>query len=92
MRYWRIECGNGYCGCDEQWVAEAEEEPTLDDVLNDYSYTFGCAGLEIGDDESDDITEEDYYENLCDECCVTEITEEEYWRLRNDEFFDFMSY
>ena len=88
MRYFSVSCGNGYCGCDEEWLMECEEEPDCYEVIEYYSYETGAGGLRIGDDEDDDITEEEYYQNMMDNIGIEEISEEEYIRLRDEEGFE----
>lgn len=78
MRFFHVSCGNGYCGCDEDWVMASETEPDVDEVIECYSYLDGAAGLRVGDDEDCDITEEEYYDNICENICVEEITFQEF--------------
>lgn len=80
MRFFHVSCGNGYCGCDEEWVMACETEPTLNEVVECYSYLDGVSGLEIGEDEDEDcdITEEEYYLNIYENVCVEEITLQEF--------------
>lgn len=88
MRYFSVSCGNGYCGCDEAWLMEGEEFPECTDVIECYTYESGAAGINIGYDEDDDISEEEYYENMMENIFIDEISEEEYIRLRDEEGFE----
>ena len=88
MRYFHVSCGNGYCGCDEEWLMESPEEIKSEDVYDYYTYTDGAGGLQIGDDEDDDITEEEYYDNIIGSTVIEEISEEEYIRLRDEEYIE----
>lgn len=85
MRYFYVSCGNGYCGCNEEWLMESATDLDPEEVYECYAYTDGAAGLRIGEDEDDDISEEEYYENIMDNISIEEISEEEYIRLRNEE-------
>lgn len=88
MRYFSISCGNGYCGCDEYWLMESNTDLDPDDVYDCYTYTDGAAGLRIGDDEFDDIAEDQYYENIMENICIEEISEEEFMHLRDSECWE----
>ena len=88
MRYFYVSCGNGSCGCNEEWLMESEEFPECTDVIECYSYETGAAGINIGDDEDDDISEEEYYENMMESVFIDEISEEEYIRLRDEDGFE----
>ena len=73
MRYWKVEMGNGYCGCDEKFVTTTgDNDLTFEDCLDMYAYTDGAAGLNPEECISDNTTWE-------------EIEEEEYQSLINDE-------
>ncbi len=78
MKYWKVTCSNGFCGCDEEFYFEAKNEDEADlighDFLeNDYSFY-------DPDERSVDLEDEeevaDYYDNL--EYWVEEISKEEY--------------
>jgi hypothetical protein len=88
MKYFSVSCGNGYCGCDEEWLMEGEEEPECCEVIECYSYETGAGGLRIGDDEDDDISEEEYYQNMMDNISIEEISEEEFINLRDNEYWE----
>lgn len=89
MKYYKVECGNGYCGCDETFVTMSEDELTFEDVLNMYTYESGFAGCEDGYpdflDENDEFSEELYYDAIGENSYWDEITEEEYNRLVEEE-------
>lgn len=74
MRYFLIEFDNDYCGCDEKYVVELEEEPTEEEVRESYSFADGLAFM---DDE--DLEEYDFYTD------ITEVSEEEYARLKAED-------
>jgi len=83
MKYYKITCSNGFCGCDEDFYVQAEENE-IDDLANDIfqnDYSFYepdgrfIYGKSWGDDITDDEVEE-YQENC--EFYYTEISEEEY--------------
>ena len=84
MRYFHVSCGNGYCGCGEEWVMASETMPDIDEVVECYTYLDGAGGLDIGEDEDCDITEEEYYENIYENTCVEEITLQEFNDLIED--------
>jgi hypothetical protein len=88
MRYFSVSCGNGYCGCDEEWLMESEVDLDPEEVYDCYTYTEGAAGLRIGDDEFDDIAEDEYYENIMENIYFEEISEEEFKRLRDEESWE----
>jgi hypothetical protein len=88
MRYFSVSCGNGYCGCDEEWLMEGEIEPESTDIIDCYTYESGAGGLRIGDDEDDDISEEEYYQNMMDNISIEEISEEEFINLRDNEYWE----
>lgn len=76
MRYWKVEMGNGYCGCDEEFLTKTEnEELDFEDCLEMYSYTDGAAGL---DPDDEDFEEYPYSECISDNTSCEEITEEEF--------------
>lgn len=88
MKYFKIKCGNGYCGCNEEWLLQNEGAPAFADVIQLYSYLDGAVGLDIGEDDDSDISEEEYYESIDENLCMEEISKEEYLRLRDEECWD----
>ena len=62
MKYWKVTCSNGFCGCDEVFYFEEENE--------DKANLMGQYFLE------DEEEVEDYYNSL--EYWVDEISKEEY--------------
>ena len=83
MRYWKVEMGNGYCGCDEEFVTTTKDNDlTFEDCLEMYTYTEGAAGLDPNDE---DFEEYSYVECISDNTTWEEIEEEEYQSLVNDE-------
>lgn len=92
MKYYKFTCSNGYCGCDEEFYEEVEENTDIDklaiDILNGYSF-YEPDGRFLThspgwDDYDYDEYEEDYdeyIENLSVD--YIEITKEEYEENRN---------
>ena len=92
MRYWKVEFGNGFCGCNEEFVYQQEddemdvEESFLDFIMAYYTYAEGAAGIDIGSDEEveageAEMTDEEYTQNVLDYSYLEEITREEYDEL-----------
>ena len=77
MKYFKITCTNGYCGCDEDFYIEAENESNAwdeaEEILTNV-YSFWDPGT------WDEL--EEYYENC--EAFVDEITKEEYEEYKRD--------
>lgn len=90
MGYYKIECSNGLCGCDDYYLLELGEDPTAADILETYVYTSGYAGQEndIEDGESYDDYMERYEQDILEYSCWVEITEEEFIRLRDEESWE----
>lgn len=90
-RYWRITCSNGFCGCDEEWLMETNDDCNLiaEDVIEYYTYESGAAGISPDDPEFDPNSEEfegETYEDLIyDNLSYEEISEEEFKNLRDEE-------
>lgn len=83
MRYWKVTMGNGFCGCDDEFLTTTENSDlTFEDCLEMYSYTDGAAGLSPDDEEFEDCP---YEEHIADNSSWEEIEEEEYQYLVNDE-------
>ena len=78
MKYWKVTCSNGFCGCDEEFYFEEENE--------DKAYLMGQYFLEddygfydpderfVNLEDKEEV--EDYYAGL--EYQVDEISKEEY--------------
>ena len=77
MRYWKVEMGNGYCGCDEQFLTKTDDDTELifEDCLQMYSYTDGAAGLNPDDEDFEECPYEEY------------ISENSYWEEIDEEEF-----
>lgn len=93
MRYWKVEFGNGYCGCDEEFVYQQDEisieENFLDFAMVYYTYAEGAAGIDVGSEEEvkageAEITDDEYMQNIIDYSYIEEITKEEYDELVAD--------
>ena len=84
MRYWKVKMGNGYCGCDEEFVTTTTENNDLifEDCLDMYAYVDGAAGINPNDEEFEEYS---YEECISDNTTWEEIEEEEYYSLVNDE-------
>lgn len=65
MRYWKVEMGNGYCGCDEEFVTKTNdnEELNFEDCLCMYSYSDGAASIDLEDEEFEEYTYADIAED-----------------------------
>ena len=83
MKYWKIEMGNGFCGCDEQFLTTTgdDTELTFDDCLQMYSYADGAAGLNPDDEEFEEYSYEEY---ISENTNWEEIDEEEFQNLVDD--------
>lgn len=83
MKYWRISMENGYCGFDDEFLMEQEEEPTFDECFAVYTYAEGGGGLDPYDGE--EFADYDEYEDaVCDNTFVEEITEDEFNQYQAD--------
>ena len=84
MRYWKVEMGNGFCGCDEQFLTTTKKDEELDfeDCLEMYNYTDGAANIDPSDEEFEEYS---YVECISDNTTWEEIEEEEYQSLINNE-------
>lgn len=86
MRYWKVEMGNGYCGCDEEFVTTTEDNDlTFEDCLDMYAYADGAGGIDPDDEEFEEYS---YVEYISDNTTWEEIKEEEYQSLINDEYWE----
>ena len=82
MKYFKITCSNGYCGCDETFYYEVDDNTNLDNLAseilwNDYNFyepddRFLC----YEDEEEYDYAYEEYQDNC--EVWYEEVTKEEY--------------
>jgi hypothetical protein len=92
MRYYKVEFGNGFCGCDEEFVYQQDIsiiDNFLDFVMAYYTYAEGAAGIDIGTEEEveageADLTDDEYIENILEYSFVEEITKEQYDELVED--------
>lgn len=83
MTYWHISMGNGFCGFDDDFLLEQDEEPTFTDCFELYVYAEGGGGLDPYDgDEFEDY--DAYEEAVSDETRIEEITKEEFDQYRAD--------
>ena len=84
MRYWKVEMGNGYCGCDEEFVTRTIDNEDLDfeECLSMYSYEGGVAGLNPDDEEFEECS---YEECIAENTTWEEITKEEYQSLIDED-------
>lgn len=88
MKYYKFTCSNGYCGCDEEFYEEVEENVNIDDLAweileNEYSF-YEPDGRFLTHASGWDDYDYDEYEEDCDEYAQNldvwyeEITKEEY--------------
>lgn len=85
MVYYKIECSNGYCGCDETFYVALSEDVDIDEYAQEeilecqYAFYEPDGRFIPGKSFGDDITDEEYDEYMQD---VTvdweEISKEEY--------------
>lgn len=83
-KYYKFYCSNGYCGCDEEFYEEVEDDCNIDEyaediLFNNYSFAVPDGSFICGKSWNDEITDEEYdeyQENLCVD--YKEITKEEY--------------
>lgn len=86
MRYWKIECSNGFCGCNETFYikVDSDSEGLVENIGNDiinsqYSYAEPDERFityDEDDEESYENTVEEYLENRL--FWHEEVTKEEY--------------
>lgn len=92
MKYFKVFASNGLCNCEEEWIISTEKDDLdfYDDVLGQYSYESGYAGMENDDDywtesyEGDDPLE-NYEDAIAEYSYWEEITYEEFIHLRDEE-------
>lgn len=83
-KYYIFHCSNGFCGCDEDFYKEVNEEENLDELaedilFNEYGFAEPDGRFIDGKSFEDEITEEEeeeYQSNL--EVYYEEISKEEY--------------
>lgn len=89
MRYVLVNAGNGFCGCNEDYLLEVRDEANDDEIyttiMETYSYESGAAGIDPDDEEFEEYPYEDY---IADNTGWEEITEEEFIRLRDEEDYE----
>ena len=91
MKYYKVEMGNGYCGYDDNFVVTTDDNTELSfaDCMEMYIYADG-AGCINPDDE--DFAEYSYEENVLDNTSWEEISEEEYRKLVDEEYWEERNY
>lgn len=91
MKYYKVEMGNGYCGCDDNFVVTTDDdtELSLADCMEMYVYADGAAGINPDDEE---FAEYPYEENVADNSTWEEISEEDYRKLVDEEYWEERSY
>ncbi len=86
MKYWKVTCSNGYCGCDETFYFEEENEDRAN--LMGQSFLEDDYGFYDPDERFVNLEDkeevEDYYDSL--EYWVDEISKEEYDEATADYF------
>lgn len=78
MKYWKVTCSNGFCGCDEEYYFKAENEDMAELIGQEFleaDYSFYDPDERFVDLD-DEREVEDYYAGL--EYWVDEISKEEY--------------
>lgn len=90
MTYYKIECNNGYCGCDETFYVALSEDEDIDeyaqDVLeNRYAFYEPDGRFIPGKSWGDDITDEEY-DDYMEDLSVDweEISKEEYEKHKGE--------
>ena len=85
MKYFKITCTNGYCGCNEDFYITAKNESDVwdeaEEILTNV-YSFWDPDSRFVDDLENWDELEEYYENC--EAFVDEITKEEYEEYTRD--------
>lgn len=87
MKYYKFTCSNGYCGCDEEFYEEVEDNTNLDILAEGILFNeYGFAEpddrfLDYNTDEEYEMAEEEYKDNL--DVWYEEITKEEYEENKN---------
>ena len=82
MIFYRVTMGNGFLGCDEEFLTSSEQDLNFWDLLEMYAYTDGAAGLDLEDEEFEECP---YEEWIADNSYWEEISEEEFILLRDEE-------
>lgn len=78
MKFWKVEISNGYCGFDDEFLVESEQEPEPMELFEQYVYCDGGGGLDPWNDEDGDFESyDDYVEQVLENIFCEEITEEE---------------
>ena len=87
MKYFKITCSNGYCGCEETFYEETVDDifvSDFDSLLEDYVQNYSFLEPDSRFVNRDDYETEEEYERAYDEYQedisieVKEITKEEY--------------
>lgn len=90
MRYFKVEMSNGYCGFDDEFLLQVNDEIASDlnfiwdCALQSYNYLDGGAGLDPYDGEEFEDYDE-YIDAIGDNSTFDEISEEEFFELRDEE-------
>ena len=89
MKYVLVNAGNGFCGCNEDYLLivrdEADDREIFNIIMETYSYETGAAGIDPDDEEFEEYSYEDC---IADNTGWEEITEEEFIRLRDEEDYE----
>lgn len=90
MRYFKAEMSNGYCGFDDEFLLQFDDETAndLDFVWNcaleAYDYLEGGGGLDPYNGEEYEYYEQ-YLDDIGDYSSLDEISEKEFLELRDEE-------
>lgn len=91
MKYYKVEMSNGYCGCDDNFVVTTNDDTELsfEDCMEMYTYADGATCIDPDDEE---FEESSYEEHIVDNSVCEEISEEEYRKLVDKEYWEERSY
>lgn len=93
MRYFKVFCGNGYCGCDEEWLATYEDayiDGIEEEASNNYSYD--CADDRYCDISTDEEAQAYGYESVEEYYWCEQVMPNFYWEeISKKEFDDLMA-
>ena len=91
MKYYKVEMGNGYCGCDDNFVVTTNDDTELsfEDCMEMYTYADGAACIDPDDEEFEEYS---YEEHIAENSFCEEISEEEYRKLVDEESWEERSY
>ena len=91
MKYYKVEMSNGYCGCDDNFVVTTNDDTELsfEDCMEMYTYADGADCIDPDDEEFEEYS---YEENIAENSFCEEISEEEYRKLVDEQYWEERSY